>query len=1014
MALFPAYCKPTACESENIVQSSSNVTELDTSWLRNPSFIVSDTKNDRNYSDEIEKDINSTLECNDEEDKQKYSESHTTKSEYKRSEQTLKSKNEIEKKFEYRHKRKKEKKRIKRKHEKSGLISSKSAPTVTEVDGMFYTDKRREPGNLQVKTLSRPAVPLYNNPKRKLCVLKDNCKKVSKSKSYRYYTFDFKGIGALDVKEDDSFVEESTTAKDVGVNCEKEITEKTRHFNEKLENEPDNVKLWLEYVKFQNIVCKFEQTHSSSKSIIQKLIAEKKLSILEKAISLNPLCEELLNEKFHLAEIVYPPEKLLAEALELVNKDKTNLTLTRAVIRCTQFSLSRCTVPSVINAFVDALERLQQGRMRHLSNKYNEGTKSISKLMLVLLLECGLFMRQAGLWEQLIALLKQYLEMNVSTLVNEVQEIYKLNVSINEELVCNTEESILKSNLPLSAIWLRIERLRESCYWLPLTNYNSDESKNIDPQRFVFFDDVKNLTQLIVPSSLNLHLIFTVMYLLKVPLLPAKHIVSEIVRLNEIPYAVDTVEILLTAFYPMGLVTVANDQHFLKGVTDLVTGPQYLKDKLGKAEFLTLIGNLFESAGKQLGPLESVALYSWYIRFHRYIICLSAVDSDICNENDKKKIRKFSKDKLKDPHFRNELQLYNEHALLEREMGNVDACLNILLTAMKLRHFTYEKAPYVSLYRNTVETLLSFKSNENRKKAVDVLCNLVNCDNVNDALEKFKHVNIEATVSFLKSDEMSKKVELIEVITPHWCVEWIACNSYFLMLTESVWAASGLVQEYIDKLLPNISPCTLGKLICEGLYEILVSILHFHSHETKTSFHVLQDILQTSHKLFPSNIYFLHTLSLIETSAGSAGSPWWKLSSLFTSSLESVLPRLFLVFILRYRISVSLQEGGWSESSGHNLMSSLLNHLISNDISKKSPLIWRLYLQFISVCKSGGDLRTSFYRAVEECPWAKALYVDAIQLVPENIQEIQDLLIEKELRLHSLTDELDILRNGSV
>lgn len=61
-------------------------------------------------------------------------------------------------------------------------------------------------------------------------------------------------------------------------------------------------------------------------------------------------------------------------------------------------------------------------------------------------------------------------------------------------------------------------------------------------------------------------------------------------------------------------------KHFMKGITDLVTGPQYLKEKLGKSEFLIFISNLFECAGKQLGPLEAVALYSWYIRFHRFLM----------------------------------------------------------------------------------------------------------------------------------------------------------------------------------------------------------------------------------------------------------------------------------------------------------------------------------------------------------------------------------------------------------
>lgn len=42
-------------------------------------------------------------------------------------------------------------------------------------------------------------------------------------------------------------------------------------------------------------------------------------------------------------------------------------------------------------------------------------------------------MRQAGLWEQLITLFIQYLEMNVSNFGNEFR---KFDININEEALC--------------------------------------------------------------------------------------------------------------------------------------------------------------------------------------------------------------------------------------------------------------------------------------------------------------------------------------------------------------------------------------------------------------------------------------------------------------------------------------------------------------------------------------------------------------------------------------------------
>jgi hypothetical protein len=40
----------------------------------------------------------------------------------------------------------------------------------------------------------------------------------------------------------------------------------------------------------------------------------------------------------------------------------------------------------------------------------------------------------------------------------------------------------------------------------------------------------------------------------------------------------------------------------------------------------------------------------------------------------------------------------------------------------------------------------------------------------------------------------------------------------------------------------------------------------------------------------------------------------------------------------------------------------------------------------------------------------QALYIDAAKFIPEELPQIQDLIIEKELRLHVTPEELDILR----
>jgi len=47
-------------------------------------------------------------------------------------------------------------------------------------------------------------------------------------------------------------------------------------------------------------------------------------------------------------------------------------------------------------------------------------------------------------------------------------------------------------------------------------------------------------------------------------------------------------------------------------------------------------------------------------------------------------------------------------------------------------------------------------------------------------------------------------------------------------------------------------------------------------------------------------------------------------------------------------------------------------------LTKRCPLIWRLYLRFLYNRGTEDTWRTAFYRAVEECPWVKvSVVVDA-------------------------------------
>merc|ERR1711860_17267 len=62
-------------------------------------------------------------------------------------------------------------------------------------------------------------------------------------------------------------------------------------------------------------------------------------------------------------------------------------------------------------------------------------------------------------------------------------------------------------------------------------------------------------------------------------------------------------------------------------------------------------------------------------------------------------------------------------------------------------------------------------------------------------------------------------------------------------------------------------------------------------------------------------------------------------------------------------------------------------------------LVWRMYMAFEMGRGQSNRAKTVFYRALQCCPGAKILYLDAVSNFPGELQDIVDLMLEKELRL---------------
>lgn len=137
-----------------------------------------------------------------------------------------------------------------------------------------------------------------------------------------------------------------------------------------------------------------------------------------------------------------------------------------------------------------------------------------------------------------------------------------------------------------------------------------------------------------------------------------------------------------------------------------------------------------------------------------------------------------------------------------------------------------------------------------------------------------------------------------------------------------------------------------------------------------------------------------------------------------TRSAKHLEPWLFAIEAekLRKRLVESVQRVGGREVHAtipetgltHRIRA-LFENAIRSDQGGQCPLLWRMYLKFLVSLGNKERSKGVFYKALQSCPWAKVLYMDAVEYFPEELQEILDVMTEKELRVRLPLEELELL-----
>lgn len=148
------------------------------------------------------------------------------------------------------------------------------------------------------------------------------------------------------------------------------------------------------------------------------------------------------------------------------------------------------------------------------------------------------------------------------------------------------------------------------------------------------------------------------------------------------------------------------------------------------------------------------------------------------------------KEFLKKDENRNNLHFYREYALIEKEMGKFDNCVNILEMAIKSQDtcpslicIPEEKSALLSLYRTFIETLLNLETYKETHKILilNLMKQIIPETNENQLLQVEKYLE-NCVRTFLQEDFFENEENTY--FLPNYKCDTIVCYAYLLYIRD--------------------------------------------------------------------------------------------------------------------------------------------------------------------------------------------------------------------------------------
>ncbi|XP_042548431.1 nuclear exosome regulator NRDE2 isoform X1 [Dipodomys spectabilis] len=851
---------------------------------------------------------------------------------------------------------------------------------------------------------------------------------------------------------------------------------KVEDFNRRVRENPHDTELWLAFVAFQDEamkcpgLCALEEGEEKRKKSL-KLLLEKKLAILERAIDCNQSSVDLKLARLKLCAEFWEPSMLVKEWQKLIFLHPNNTALwQKYLVFCqSQFStFSISKIHSLYGKCLSTLSAVNDGSI--LSHPALPGTEDA---MFALFLQQCHFLRQAGHSEKAISLFQAMVDFtffkpdSVRDLPTKVQvEFFEpfwdsgepragekgargwrawmhqqerggwvvINPDEDDDEPEEDDQEIKDKTLPRWQIWLAAERSRDQRHWRP---WRPDKTKKQteddceDPERQVLFDDIGQSLIRLSSQALQFQLMEAFLQFLGVP--------SGFIPPASCLYlAMDESSIFSSGLYDEKPLT-AFDFSFLGiscvGRMDQLGCLRWTRGHNREGE--EFIRNVFHLvmplfSGKQ----KSHLCFSW-LRYEmaKVIWCLHTKNKKKLKSQGKN-CKKLAKNLLKEPENRNNFCLWKQYAHLEWLLGNIEDARKVFDTALSMAGSSElkdrELCELSLLYAELEVEQLPDSRETATARAVHVLTQLtesspsgpyvgqVVATRVLKARKAYEHALQDCLGESHVSDRAP--ADSLDCLC-----SLVRCFMLFQYLTIGIDAAVRLYEQVFAKLKDSISPESPGlkdqshpqslSSVLEAVSLMHTSLLQFHMRVSVYPLTPLRDALSEALKLYPGNQLLWRSYIQIQSKSHNA-SKTRRFFDKITRSARHLEPWLFAIEVEKLRkslVDTVRRVGGREihatipETGLIHRIRALFENAMRSHSGSQCPLLWRMYLKFLVSLGNKERSKGVFYKALQHCPWAKVLYMDAMEYFPDELQEILDLMTEKELRVRMPMEELELL-----